>query len=217
MFCPKIPRHKLPPSRILLKRKLGGLLLRIEHYPPDGNAFTALALEYQQLPTGCTVPLTGTLVNHLISERDHRRITRSIDLMIIIAKLMDFGVVAEIPEPGKKLFPSVYAPDEVREHHHNLWVHHRREGFHISVEPEVVYPAHCRLRRFVFGLLSHPIAPSIQAAAQAPRCKEMATSRHTQRVLISLGTIAGLQMQFRQTARVGLRNKARDRAALASM
>ena len=94
--CPDILPYQGAKAFSLM---LGGLLLDIEHRPPDGNPCAALTLEYPQVPTGRTVPLTGTLVNHFISERDHRRVTGNIDLMVIVTELMDFRVLTEITKP----------------------------------------------------------------------------------------------------------------------
>jgi hypothetical protein len=101
------------------------------------------------------VPFTRTLVDHLISKRDHSRITGDIDLMIMVTEFMNSRVLAEIPEPGKEFFPSLYPTGEIRKSHDNLRVHYRCKAFDLAIEPDPVDSTHCRTRSFVFGFLCH--------------------------------------------------------------
>src|SRR5262245_45669706 len=102
---------------------LRGVLLQVKHRSPDGDPCPALVLEYPQIPAGCTVSFAGTLVNHLISKGDHRRITGDIGLVIVLMEFLYLRVLAEVAEPGKKAFPSLHPSAEAGKNHDDLRMH----------------------------------------------------------------------------------------------
>src|SRR5437016_4339674 len=130
---------------------LGGVFLHVEHCPPDRDPSATLVLKYPQIPASRSIPFAGTLVEHVISKRHNCRVTGDINLIVLLAEFMNSRVLAEIAEPGKKVFPALYASAEAGENHYDFRVHHRSKLFDFPFEPRLVDSTHSCPRIFVFG------------------------------------------------------------------
>src|SRR5690242_10671469 len=140
-------------------RRLGGLFLDLEHCSPDGNPRVTLALKYPYIAASCTIPLTRALVDHFILKGGYGRITGDVALMIIVTKLVDFGVFTKISKAREERLSSLYPPRKTGKHHNHFRVYHRAEIFYLAIEPETIDPSYCCDHRFVFRIRHTGISP----------------------------------------------------------
>lgn len=77
--------------------------------------------------------------------------------MIALMEFLNCCVLAEIAEPGKKVFPSLHAPDKSRQDHDNLRVQHGRKVLDLAVDPRLVDLTHGSSRILAFGFVYHEL------------------------------------------------------------